>query len=139
MLPPNREDRARAREEARERRSAERAEMAQARSDRRAVEREEASREREARRATRLDALPSRRSAEEGEREPAPKRRPSGSLRRTGEIRVERDTRHFATVVDTRRIRELARRGAKVDGLATVFKKSVEEIEAILAGDEPTT
>ncbi|TZG29688.1 hypothetical protein FYJ91_05520 [Sphingomonas montanisoli] len=137
MLPSNRDDRARAREEARERRSAERAEMAQGRADRRAAEREEASREREARRSARLDALPARRSSEASDQEPAPKRRPSGSLRRTGEIRVERDTRHFTTVVDAGRIRDLARRGATVDGLATVFKTSAAKIEAILAGADP--
>lgn len=65
--------------------------------------------------------------------DPAPKRRASGAIRRTGEARIERDTRHYATRVDIRRIRELSRRGASVSGLATVFGITAEEVEAALA------
>ena len=44
-----------------------------------------------------------------------------------------RDTRHYATNVDHGRIIELARRGATVPGLASVFGLPEEEITRILA------
>ena len=134
-------DRAQQRAEERERRARERAQLAEARNERRAAEREQASREREARReAARLEQserLASLRpaAASDGSATPAaPKRRATGSLRRTGEARIERDTRAFRTVIDEDRIRALSARGTSVASLASVFGLSVETIEAALSG-----
>ncbi|MDB5723335.1 MAG: hypothetical protein JWQ16_89 [Novosphingobium sp.] len=87
----------------------------------------------------RMKTLRPESSAGGGQAGSEPKRRASGSLRRTGEVRVERDTRHYRTVVDTVRIGELARRGASASSLAAVFKMSVEDIEATLSGLSPPT
>lgn len=136
-------DRARQRAEERDRRAQERVAMAQARTERRTAEREQSAREREeAREARRLEeagrlaTLRPERAADGAEADAAPKRRKSGALARTGEARIERDTRHYRTVVDQCRIRELSRRGATVSGLATVFGISIEEVEAVLAEPE---
>ncbi len=140
-------DRAEQRAQERERRAAERMTAGQERLDRRAAEREAAAREREASRearrteqASRLEVLrpdsPEAVARAEA-RAAVPKRRSSGALSRTGEARIERDTRGYRTLVDERRIRELARRGATISGLAASFGLSAQEIETILAAPEP--
>lgn len=117
--------------------------MAQARTDRRTAEREQAAREREemreARRIEQADRMKALRPDPEvmDTGTPAePKRRASGAIRRTGEVRVERDTRHYATRVDIDRIRLLARRGATLSSLAAVFGISEDEVAAALADPE---
>ena len=61
------------------------------------------------------------------------KRRRSGALARSGEeTKKERDTRAYATIVDPKRIRTLADRGASLAALAGAFSISVEEVEAAL-------
>lgn len=133
-------DRERQRAEAREARAQERSAMAQARVDRRAAERDQASQARQQAREARQREMDERMAALRPDpagtgdgTEPAPKRRASGAIRRTGDVRIERDTRHYATRVDIRRIRELSRRGANVSGLAAVFGITIEEVEAALA------
>lgn len=59
-------------------------------------------------------------------------RRPRSSGRKDV-VRDQRDTRGYATVVDRRRIRELASRGASTGGLAAAFGISIEEVEQALA------
>jgi hypothetical protein len=130
------EDRARQREEDRNRRAAERADAAQARIDRRAAEREEAARLREQARGARNAEDEERRGALAEAREARPKRRATGALSRTGEKPIVRDVRNYRTDVDASRIRELAKRGASVEALAQVFKVSVERIEDALKGVE---
>lgn len=132
-------DRARQRAEERERRASERSAQALERTTRRAAEREQASKERqdmrEARRleeAERLKAFRPERSADGEAATVAPKRRSSGTIRRTGEARIERDVRNYSTVVDKGRIRELSARGTSVASLATVFGITTEEVEAAL-------
>jgi len=125
-------DWSRSREIERNRRIAERAEASQARSDRRAAEREAAARLREEARDKRRIEDEARRTALAAEREERPKRRASGALSRTGEQKIVRNTRNYVTQVDTGRIRELARRGASIDGLAKVFGIAIEQVEAAL-------
>lgn len=132
-------DRAQRRAIERESRAQERAAEAQARSERRAAEREQASRERQqardARQREQDERLKTLRPdpAADGEDAPAkPKRRASGALRKTGDARIERDTRHYSTVVDKDRIRDLAARGTSITSLASVFGISREEVEAAL-------
>jgi len=61
------------------------------------------------------------------------KRRRSGALARSGEeTKKERDTRSYTTIVDSKRIRTLADRGASLSALAGAFGISVEEVEAAL-------
>ncbi|KQX26044.1 MULTISPECIES: hypothetical protein [unclassified Sphingomonas] len=129
------DERARSREEERNRRAAERAEAAQARSERRAADRDEAARQREQARAARGAEDEARRAALAADREGRPKRRASGSLARTGEQKVVRDVRLYRTNVDTGRMRELAKRGATVEGLAKVFGVSIETVVEALKGD----
>jgi len=50
-------------------------------------------------------------------------------------VREQRDTRSYATVVDVGRIRELARRGASITGLAGAFGISEQEVEDAIAGE----
>lgn len=128
------DERARQREEERNRRAAERAEAAQARLDRRAADREEAARLREQAREARSAEDEQRRSALAEAREDRPKRRASGSLSRTGEKPVVRDTRNYRTNVDISRMRQLALKGATVEGLAKVFGVSIETVEEALKG-----
>lgn len=128
------EERARRRAEERDRRAAERAEAARARSDRRAAEREEAARLRELAREARNAEDEQRRAALAEAREARPKRRASGSLARTGEEKVVRDTRNYRTNVDISRMRQLAMRGATVEGLAKVFGVSIETVEEAIKG-----
>ncbi|PCG10732.1 hypothetical protein COA17_04980 [Sphingomonas ginsenosidimutans] len=118
-------------------RAQERIAAAEARTAERQAQREAGQREREAARAARRAEEDQRRAARleerSEERDARPRRRASGALARTGEERVVRDTRHYATNVDHGRIIELARRGATVPGLASVFGLPEEEITRILA------
>jgi len=128
------EERAARRAEDRERRAQERVASALARTEQRAVDREAASRLREEARTARRTEEEQRRATLVEEREARPRRRQStGALARTGEQRVERDTRHYATDRDPERIRTLAARGATPEALAAVFGVSVAEIAAVLA------
>lgn len=128
------DERARQRAEDRERRTQERIAAATARTEQRAVARDVAAQRREGARTARRQEEEQRRATLVEEREARPRRRSSGSLARTGEKPVERDTRHYATSMDPSRIRTLAARGAKPDALAAVFGISVAEVEAVLAG-----
>jgi len=66
------------------------------------------------------------------------KRRRSGALARSGEeTKKERDTRNYTTIVDPKRIRTLADRGASVAGLAGAFGITIEEVEAALLETAP--
>lgn len=60
----------------------------------------------------------------------AKRHRPSG---RKDVVREQRDTRGYATVVDQQRIRELAKRGASVAGLAAAFGITSDEVEQAIA------
>lgn len=112
---------------------AERAQASQERSDRRAAEREAAAGLREQARESRRAEDEERRAVLATEREARPKRRSSGALSRTGEQKIVRDTRNYKTTKDVSRIRELFRRGAKIEALAAVFHISVEAVEAALS------
>lgn len=129
----DRSERERQRAEDRERRAAERVAAAQARTEARIVEREQAGRRREDARTERRQEEEQRRATLSEERDARPRRRASGSLARTGEKPVERDTRHYATNMDPARIRALAARGAKPEALAAVFGVTTAEVEAVLA------
>jgi hypothetical protein len=63
----------------------------------------------------------------------AQRRRGSG---RKDVVREQRDTRGYTTIVDTGRIRELARRGASIAGLAGAFGISEAEVAQALADTE---
>ncbi len=128
------DERAARRAEERERRVQERVAAALARTEQRAADRDAASRRREEARTARRAEEEQRRATLAEEREARPRRRQStGSLARTGEKPVERDTRHYATDKDPARIRTLAARGATPAALAAVFGISVAEVEAALA------
>ncbi|MEH3038078.1 MAG: hypothetical protein PGN23_16550 [Sphingomonas adhaesiva] len=125
----------------RERRAQERIAAAEARTARRQEEREAGMRSREqAREARRIEEEQRRSARVEGrveERDARPRRRAStGALARTGEARVERDVRGYTTNVDHARMVELARRGATVAGLATVFGVTEDAVRAVLAEAE---
>ena len=53
-------------------------------------------------------------------------------------VREQRDTRAYTTIVDGGRMRELARRGASVSGLAGAFAVSEEEVRRILEAADDT-
>jgi hypothetical protein len=137
-------DRERIRAEQRERRVAERVEAAQQRSGARDAARDSLAQERErAREARRLDDVDRRRARDAaGETAAVARRRGPGAARtggdEQGKMQRPRDTRSYHTVVDADRIRELARRGASLTGLAGAFGVSVEEVQAVLAGEEQT-
>lgn len=121
----------------RERRAQERIAAAEARTARRQEEREAGMRSREQAREARRAEEDQRRTERGEERDARPKRRAAtGALSRTGEARVERDVRSYTTNVDHGRMVELARRGATVAGLATVFGVSEEAVRAVLASAE---
>lgn len=144
-------DRAAARAEERDRRARERSEALEARTTARATERAARSQDRAAAREVRRaggeglgrsaalmatdTGVESGRSTGAGQdlAEPVVKRRRSGAVSRTGEVRTERDTRHYQTVVDAGRMRVLAGRGASVKALAAAFGVTVEIVEAALA------
>ena len=143
-LMPGTADRAakRAQERAngREQRAKERLAASEQRSESRLAQRDlqsqERERAREARRIeedqrikARLDAPPTN----DVEALKISKRRRSGALARSGEeTKKVRDTRNYTTIVDPKRIRTLADRGASLPALAGAFGFSVEEVEAAL-------
>ncbi len=148
-LTPGTADRAakRAEERAngREQRARERLAAAEQRSESRIAQRDALTQERErAREARRIEE-----SARHEARLNAPptndvealkisKRRRSGALARNGEeTKKERDTRGYTTIVDPKRIRTLADRGASLAALAGAFGISVEEVEAALLETAP--
>lgn len=113
----------------REHRSAERLKAFDDRAQVRAAERQAAAQERER-------ARDARRQDEQARRAEGTADRPSRARRsgRTDVVRVQRDTSGYQTVKDVERMRELAKRGASVTGLAEAFGLSVEEVEHALAG-----
>lgn len=133
-------DRAARRAEDRARRSQERLTAAEQRSESRIAQRDALSQEREraresrrieetARHETRLNAPPTN----DVEALKISKRRRSGALARSGEeTKKERDTRSYTTIVDPKRIRTLADRGASLAALAGAFGTSVAEVETAL-------
>ena len=127
------EQRAAERARAREARSRDRAAAMEQRLETRALERETDIR-------TREDARAARRSEEERKAEGDPhaaaaqRRRGSG---RKDVVREQRDTRGYTTVVDIGRMRELAKRGASIAGLAGAFGITEADVEAALAESEP--
>jgi hypothetical protein len=132
--------RAEERANGREQRAKERLAASEQRSESRAAQRDLQSQERERARESRrieedgrikarLDAPPTN----DVEALKISKRRRSGALARSGEeTKKERDTRGYTTIVDPKRIRTLADRGASLAALAGAFGISVEEVEAAL-------
>lgn len=125
-------DREGQRSDDRARRASERIAAAQARSEDRATAREAAMRERERAREERREAETAKRAAADAGDPTFTKRRASGAKARTGYTEKPRDTRHYQTIVDVGRMRELAKRGASVGGLAAAFGISEAEVEAAL-------
>ena len=125
-------DRAEERAKARALRAEDRAATAVTRSEARASDRAALAKERE-------QAREERRIAEEklavGDPHAAAASRRRGSGRKDV-VREQRDTRAYATVVDAGRMRELARRGASLTGLAGAFGITVAEVEAVLAAGD---
>ena len=113
----------------RENRSAERLKAFGDRAQARAADREAAAQERERARDARRQDEEARRAEGTADRPPRPRR--SG---RTDVVRVQRDTSGYQTVKDVERMRELAKRGASIAGLAEAFGLSVEEVEHALVG-----
>jgi hypothetical protein len=93
----------------------------------RAASREAAAQERERARDARREEEQAKRA--EGMADRTPRRRRSG---RTDVVRVQRDTSGYQTVKDVERMRELAKRGASVSGLAEAFGMSADEVERAL-------
>lgn len=125
-------DRESQRAEDRARRAAERVAAAQARSEDGTIARDAAMRQREAAREKRREEEAAKRATADAGDPAFTKRRASGSKARTGYTEKPRDTRHYQTIVDIGRIRELAKRGASVGGLAAAFGISEAEVEAAL-------
>ncbi len=133
-------DRAVRRAEDRDRRAQERLAAAEQRSESRIAQRDALTQERErarearrveesARHEARLNAPPTN----DVEALKISKRRRSGALARSGEeTKKQRDTRNYTTIIDPKRIRTLADRGASLPALAGAFGISVEEVEAAL-------
>ncbi len=122
------------------------AERARAR-DVRATERAAATTDRLAARATRREAdiaareqaRTERREAETAAAAADPHAAAASRHRGSGRkdvVREQRDTRGYATIVDTARIRELARRGASPAGLAGAFGITEAEVARALAEQE---
>lgn len=135
-------ERERIRAEQRERRVQERVQAAEQRAGDRATLRDQLAQERErAREARRLDDIERRRARDaSGETAAVARRRGPGAAKTGGDdrgvVQRPRDTRGYRTVVDADRIRELAKRGASLAGLAGAFGVSVEEVEAALRPEE---
>jgi hypothetical protein len=123
------EQRAAARAQARAARAAERLDSRAALLDERSARREAQVQEREAARTARRTAETAA-AAVDPHADAA--RRPRASGRRDI-VRQERDTSGYAVVVDHRRIRTLAARGASPASLAGVFALPLEDILAVLA------
>lgn len=121
----------------RERRAQDRIAAAEARTVRRQEDRAAGLHLREQAREVRRVEEDQRRGERVEERDARPKRRAAtGALSRTGEARVERDVRAYTTNVDHARMMELARRGATVTGLASVFGLSEDAVREVLASAE---
>ncbi len=124
-------DRAAKRAEARAARDAERATFAVQRTEARGVAREaEAAAREQAREQRRIEEQ--RAASGDPHAAAAARRRGSG---RKDVHREQRDTRSYATTLDVGRMRELAKRGASLAGLAGAFGITVAEVEAALADD----
>jgi hypothetical protein len=126
------EQRAAERAEAREARTRERAQTAILRTQTRSASRDAESVAREAERVARRERE-QRDAVGDPHAAAAARRRSSG---RKDVVREQRDTRSYTTVVNVDRMRELAKRGASIAGLAGAFGITVEEVEAALAGQE---
>lgn len=141
-VPAGAGDRDKIRATQRERRVAERVQAAEQRAGAREAARGGLAQERErAREARRLEDVERRRARDAaGETAAVARRRGPGAARtggdEQGKVQKPRDTRSYRTVVDADRIRELAKRGASLTGLAGAFGVSVEEVQAALDGDE---
>ncbi len=125
------EERAAARAKAREARASERESLMASRLEARAANRERDIAAREAERAARRDAEMAA-AAKDPHAAAAKRHRTSG---RKDVVREQRDTRGYATLVDKGRIRELAKRGSSLGGLAAAFGISEDEIQGILAAE----
>ena len=123
--------RAAERAKAREARAAERSEVMTQRLEARAVNRAADTSANEQARIERRKAEVAA-AARDPHAAAAMRHRSSG---RNDVVREQRDTRSYATVVDIGRIRELARRGASVAGLAGAFGISELEVEDAIAGE----
>ena len=126
------DERAAERAKAREARAAERSEAMTQRLEARAVNRAADTSANEQARIERRKAEVAT-AARDPHAAAAMRHRSSG---RNDVVREQRDTRSYATVVDIGRIRELARRGASVAGLAGAFGISEQEVEDAIAGEE---
>ena len=124
--------RAAERAKAREARAAERSEVMTQRLEARAVNRAADTSANEQARIERRKAEVAA-AARDPHAAAAMRHRSSG---RNDVVREQRDTRSYATVVDIGRIRELARRGASVAGLAGAFGISEQEVEDAIAGEK---
>jgi len=124
--------RAAERAKAREARAAERSEVMTQRLEARAVNRAADTSANEQARIERRKAEVAA-AARDPHAAAAMRHRSSG---RNDVVREQRDTRSYATVVDIGRIRELARRGASVTGLAGAFGISEQEVEDAIAGEK---
>jgi hypothetical protein len=125
-------ERAAARARAREARAAEQASAMTQRLEARAIAREAEAVAGEAARAARRESE-QQAVAADPHAAAAKRHRSSG---RNDVVREQRDTTSYKTVVDERRIRELAHRGASVSGLAAAFSISTAEVERVLNGAE---
>ncbi|WP_343526422.1 hypothetical protein [Sphingomonas sp.] len=125
------EDRAAARARAREARAGERTALMADRMEARAANRARETEAREAERTARREAEMAA-AARDPHAAAAKRHRTSG---RKDVVREQRDTRGYTTLVDEGRIRELAKRGASLSGLAAAFGIAQTEIERILATD----
>ncbi|MCP3736493.1 hypothetical protein M9979_16620 [Sphingomonas sp. RP10(2022)] len=125
------DQRAAERAEAREARAAERLAANEQRVQDRAVAREA---EAQARERARTERRETEQQAASGDPHAAAaqRRRSSG---RKDVVREQRDTRGYATVVDAGRMRELAKRGASIAGLAGAFGITEAEVAQILAAE----
>ncbi len=126
------EERAAARARAREARASDRAATMTGRIEARAAFRERETAAREAERTARREAETIA-AARDPHAVAAKRHRSSG---RKDVVREQRDTRGYATVVDETRIRELAKRGASLSGLAGAFGIDEERIREILDAGE---
>ena len=126
------EDRASERARARDERAKLRSEAMAQRSEARAATRDAdmAARER-----ARIERREAEQQASQGDPHAAAARRHRSSGRKDV-VREQRDTRSYATVVDIGRMRELAKRGASIAGLAGAFGISQEEVEDALRDPE---
>ena len=125
------DERAAERAKAREARAAERSEAMTQRLEARAVNRAADTSANEQARIERRKAEVAA-AARDPHAAAAMRHRSSG---RNDVVREQRDTRSYATVVDVGRIRELARRGASITGLAGAFGISEQEVEDAIAGE----